>query len=55
MKRGQAATEYILLVALGLLIVVVGIAIAINVKAFTDTVAAHIAMERDATIAMLLR
>jgi len=54
-RRGQAATEYILLVALGLVIVVVGIALAFQVKGFTDAIATRIADERNALIAMVLR
>ena len=53
--RGQAATEYILLIALGLVIVVVAMAIAFQVKGFTDSLSTRIAIERSALISLLVR
>jgi uncharacterized protein (UPF0333 family) len=54
MKRGQAAVEYILLVALGLFLIIIAFTIAFYVKTFTDATLADIAITRNETIAMLL-
>ena len=52
--RGQTSIEYLLLVALGIAVVVLGIAVAAQLNAFTDTLMTRIGLERDATIAMLV-
>ncbi len=54
MKRGQAAVEYILLVALGLFLLIIAFTIAFYVKTFTDATLADIALTRNETIAMLV-
>lgn len=54
-EKGQVATEYLLLLALGLLIVIIGVTVALQLKTLSDFVAARTAVERNATMAMLLK
>lgn len=54
-NRGQAAVEYLLLIALGLVIVIVGVAVALQVREFTNVVVNRVGIERNATLAMLVR
>ncbi|MEK6843512.1 MAG: hypothetical protein AABY04_03410 [Candidatus Micrarchaeota archaeon] len=53
-NRGQTSTEYILLVALGLVIVLAGISIATQIKEVSDTVSARVEADRNAIIGMFL-
>lgn len=53
-ERGQAAVEYILLVALGLFLMIIAFTLAFYVKQFTDITLQDIAQTRNQTIAMLL-
>ncbi len=53
--KGQTAIEYLLLVALGVAVVVVGIAVAGQLKGFSDTIMTRVSIERNSTIAMLVR
>ncbi len=53
--RGQTAIEYLLLVALGVAVVVMGIAVAGQLKGFSDVLMTRVGMERNTTIAMLLK
>jgi uncharacterized protein (UPF0333 family) len=54
-KRGQTATEYMLLIALGLAIVIATVIITNQVKVMTDTLMLRTELERNATIAMTIR
>lgn len=54
-ERGQISTEYLLLLALGMLIVIIGVTIALQLKTLSDFVAARTAVERNATMAMLVK
>lgn len=54
-SRGQAAVEYLLLIALGLVIVIVGVAVALQIREFTDIVVDRVAIDRNATLAMIVR
>jgi len=54
MRKGQAAVEYILLVALGLFLLIIAFTIAFYVKTFTDATLADIALTRNETIAMMI-
>ncbi|MFA5246317.1 MAG: hypothetical protein WC408_00315 [Candidatus Micrarchaeia archaeon] len=54
-QRGQTATEYMLLIALGLTVVIVSIAIATQIKSITDSLMVRAQVERDSTVAMLVR
>jgi hypothetical protein len=54
-QRGQTSTEYMLLIALGLTVVIVSIAIATQIKNMTDTLMVRAQLERDSTIAMIMR
>ncbi|MFH0972162.1 MAG: hypothetical protein V1835_06370 [Candidatus Micrarchaeota archaeon] len=53
-QRGQTSTEYILLVALGLVIVLAGISIATQIKEVADVISARIEADRNAIIGMFL-
>ncbi len=53
--HGQTAVEYLLLIALGIAVVVIGVAIAAQLKGFSDAVMTRTGIERNATIAMLVR
>ncbi len=55
MKKGQAAIEYILLVALGLFIIVVGFTIAFFVNDFTKSVLVGVDQTRAQAIALLVK
>jgi len=52
-NRAQVSTEYLLLLALGLVIVIVGVVLALQVKNLADLVSLRAAAERNATISML--
>ncbi len=54
-ERGQAATEYLLLVAVGLAILVVAVSLVLQLRGISDTVANHVRSERAEAIAMLVR
>jgi hypothetical protein len=54
-QRGQTSTEYMLLVALGLTIVIISIAIATQIKGMTDSLLVRAQIERDSTISMIVR
>ncbi len=54
-RKAQTAIEYLLLVALGVAIVVVGIAVAGQLKGFSDTIMTRVSIERNSTMAMLVR
>ena len=51
--RGQAAVEYILLVALGLFVLVIAFALANYVKNFADATLLEVAVNRNETIALI--
>ncbi|HLC48652.1 MAG TPA: hypothetical protein VJI13_06270 [Candidatus Norongarragalinales archaeon] len=53
-QKGQTSTEYILLVALGLVIVLAGISIATQIKEVADVVSSRIEADRNAIIGMFL-
>jgi uncharacterized protein (UPF0333 family) len=53
--RAQAATEYLLLVAVGLAILVVAVSLVLQLRGISDTVAASVRSERAEAIAMLVR
>ncbi|HIH20558.1 TPA: hypothetical protein HA244_04795 [Candidatus Micrarchaeota archaeon] len=55
MKKGQAAIEYILLVALGLFIIVVGFTLAFYINNFTNSILGGVEQTRSQTIALLVR
>ena len=52
--KGQAAIEYILLVALGLFLMIIAFTLAFYVKQFTDITLQDIAQTRNETVAMVL-
>lgn len=54
-ERGQAAVEYLLLIALGLVVVIVGVAVALQIQQFTSVVAERVSIERNSTLAMMVR
>jgi len=54
-QRGQTSTEYMLLIALGLTVVIISISIATQMKDMTDTLLVRAQIERDATISMIVR
>lgn len=54
-QRGQTSTEYMLLIALGLAIVIVSIVISNQIKSMTDALMVRTELERNATIAMIIR
>ncbi len=54
-ERAQTATEYILLVALGLALVLLGIAVATQIQDFANNLMTRVSIERNSTISMLLR
>ncbi|MFA4946661.1 MAG: hypothetical protein WC607_03950 [Candidatus Micrarchaeia archaeon] len=54
MKRGQAAVEYILLIALGLFVLVIAFALAFYVRTFADATLLEVALNRNETIQMLI-
>jgi Flp pilus assembly pilin Flp len=53
-QRGQTAAEYILLVALGLVVLMVGITVALQLQGISSSVSARVALEENNTIAMLV-
>lgn len=53
-KKGQAAVEYILLIALGLFVLVIAFALAFYVRTFADATLLEVAATRNETIAMIL-
>ena len=54
-QRGQTSTEYMLLIALGLTVVIISIAIATQIKGMTDSLLVRAQIERDSTISMMVR
>gem|GEM_PF-1198219 len=54
-ERGQAATEYLLLIAVSLAIILVGVGVALELKSLSDIVILRTRLERNATISMLIR
>ncbi len=54
MKRGQAAVEYILLIALGLFILVLAFSLAYYVRSFADATLVEVALSRNETIQMII-
>ena len=55
MRKGQAAVEYILLVALGLFIIIVGFTVAFYINNFTSSVLTGVESTRSQTIALLVK
>ena len=53
-KRGQAAVEYILLIALGLFVLVIAFALAYYIRTFADATLVEVALNRNETMAMLV-
>ena len=54
-QRGQTSTEYMLLIALGLAIVIVSVVVANQIKNMTDSLMMRTELERNSTIAMVVR
>jgi uncharacterized protein (UPF0333 family) len=54
-SRAQTSTEYMLLIALGLAIVIATVIVTNQVKVMTDTLMLRTELERNATIAMIIR
>ena len=54
-EKGQAATEYLLLIAVSLAIILVGVGVALELKNLSDVVITRTRAERNATISMLIR
>ena len=54
-SRGQTSTEYMLLIALGLAIVIASVVVSTQIKYMTDSLMLRTELERNATIAMLIR
>lgn len=52
--RAQTSTEYILLVALGLVVVLAGIAVATQIKGVSDVVTSRISSDRNRIISMFV-
>ncbi|MFH1200116.1 MAG: hypothetical protein V1708_03555 [Candidatus Micrarchaeota archaeon] len=52
--RAQTSTEYILLVALGLVVVLAGIAVAAQIKDISDIVSARVSSDRNKVISMFV-
>jgi len=55
MKRGQAAVEYILLIALGIFIIVIAFAFALWIKGYSDTLLTEVQTSRAETIQLFLQ
>ena len=53
-SRAQTSTEYILLIALGLVIVLAGIAVAAQIKDISDIVSARVSSDRNKVISMFV-
>lgn len=53
--RAQVSTEYLLLVAVGLAVILVGVGVALQLRSLSDVVAARVRAERNSTLAMLVR
>jgi len=53
-QKAQTSTEYILLIALGLVVVLAGIAVATQIKTISDVVSARISADRNKVIAMFV-
>ena len=54
-QRGQTSTEYMLLIALGLTVVIISIAIASQIRVMTDSLMLRAQFERDSAIAMITK
>ena len=53
-NRAQTSTEYILLIALGLVIVLAGIAVAAQIKEISDIVSTRVSADRNKVISMFV-
>lgn len=53
-QRGQTSTEYMLLIALGMTVVIISISIATQMKGMTDTLLVRAQIERESTISMII-
>ena len=53
--KAQAATENLLLVAVGLAILVVAVSVVLELRGISDAVSAHVRAERAEAIEMLVR
>ena len=53
--KAQAAVEYLLLLAIGLAVVIVGVALASQLKTLSDSVLGRVDAERNSTLSMLVR
>lgn len=53
--KAQAATEYLLLVAVGLAILVVAVSVVLELRGISDAVSSHVRTERAEAIEMLVR
>ena len=53
--RAQVSTEYLLLVAVGLAVILVGVGVALQLRSLSDVVASRVRAERNSTLAMLVR
>ncbi len=54
-EKAQAATEYILLIALGLAVLMVAIGVVLQLRSLADVVVARMRTERNDAISMLVR
>lgn len=54
-ERGQAATEYLLLIAVSLAIILVGVGVALELKNLSDVMIARTRAQRNSTVSMLIR
>ena len=54
-EKGQAATEYLLLIAVSMAIILVGVGVALELKSLSEIVITRTRAERNATISMLIR
>lgn len=51
----QVSTEYLLLIALGIAVILAGIGVALQLRGMADAVAGRVQSERNSTLAMLVR
>ncbi len=51
----QGSTEYLLLVAMGLAVILVGIGVALQLRSLSDLVVSRVRVERNNTLSMLVR
>ena len=52
-EKAQTSTEYLLLIAFGLIIVLGGIVIAIQIKDISDVISNRVTNDRNSTITMI--